>query len=60
MDHKADRSTVLHDELVTSMRLMGITDISQLNEFSVNASALENELPRKVNLGITDKITSKL
>ena len=53
-----DHSVVLHDELVTSMRLMGITDVSQLDEYSVNAAALELELPRKVDL--ENMIPSKL
>lgn len=50
LSDSANDSGVLHDELVTSMRLMGITDVRQLNEYCVNVAALELELPRKVDL----------
>ena len=32
------------------MRLMGVTDLRQLNEYYVNTSILEQELPKKVDL----------
>jgi hypothetical protein len=51
---------VLQDELETSMRLMGVTDINQLNETYVNSSRLELELPRKVALDMSNKTASKL
>ena len=59
-DSNADAAVVLQDELETAMRLMGITDITQLNEYCVNATPLELELPRKVNLNISDVRASKL
>lgn len=42
---------ILGDEIETSMRLMGITDLSQLKDYCVNASKLENELPKRIDEG---------
>jgi hypothetical protein len=40
------------------MRLMGVTDLSQMNEYCVNATALELEVPRKINFA--NSVPSKL
>ena len=41
----ANDLTVLSDEIETTMRLMGVTSLDQLNDFYVNARQLENDLP---------------
>ena len=46
---EADWSAVLSDEIETTMRLMGVTDLDQLNEFYVNALPLEHELPHRIS-----------
>lgn len=44
------RSTVMNDEIQTSMRLMGVTSLEQLNPSYVNTSLLEQELPRFLDI----------
>lgn len=39
---------MLSDEIETSLRLMGVTDLNQLDEFYVNTSALERDLPQRI------------
>lgn len=39
---------MLSDEIETSMRLMGVTDLSQLDEFYVNTAELERDLPQRI------------
>lgn len=39
---------MLSDEIETSMRLMGITALSQLDEYCVNTTILERELPQQI------------
>jgi len=43
------RSIYLSDEIETTMRLMGVTDLSQLNDHYVNALPLEHELPHRIS-----------
>jgi hypothetical protein len=40
---------VLSDEVETTMRLLGINSLSELNEDHVNTTILERELPRKLS-----------
>lgn len=40
---------VLSDEVETTMRLLGINSLSELNEDHVNTMILERELPRKLS-----------
>ena len=39
---------MLSDEIETTMRLMGVTDLNQLDELYVNTSLLSQELPHKI------------
>ena len=44
------------------MRLLGITDLNQLNDFFVNTSLLELELPKRIDvagLALQDSVGSK-
>lgn len=38
------------------MRLLGVTDLSQLSDYYVNTTALENELPSRVDLRERSKL----
>ncbi|KAK3713542.1 hypothetical protein LTR37_008500 [Vermiconidia calcicola] len=53
---------ILSDQMETSMRLMGVTELSQLTEFYVNTAILEQELPRRIDQrdGNAGKVSSKL
>jgi hypothetical protein len=43
------------------MRLMGVTALSQLNDFYVNSTVLEQELAHRIDLGASTRgIPSKL
>ena len=42
---------VLSDEIETTMRLMGVTSLEQLNDFYVNSAALENEIAPRIDFG---------
>ena len=46
---ETDSIAVLSDEIETTMRLMGVTDLDQLNDFYVNALALEHEVPHRIS-----------
>ena len=50
---------VLSDEIETSMRLMGVTALNQLDEYYVNTSVLERDLPQRIRAEETN-ISSKL
>jgi L-lactate dehydrogenase (cytochrome) len=41
---------VLSDEIETTMRLLGVTSLDQLNEFYINTSAVESELTKTIDL----------
>lgn len=45
----ADILIVLSDEIETTMRLLGVTSLSELNEDHVNAMILEKELPKRLS-----------
>jgi len=49
---------VLSDEIETSMRLLGVTSLDQLDEFCVNTTVLERDLPSRVRP--IDRMASKL
>lgn len=45
---QSDNIIVLSEEVETTMRLMGVTDLSQLHPAMVNATRLEHELPKSL------------
>ncbi|KAK4499765.1 hypothetical protein PRZ48_007951 [Zasmidium cellare] len=47
---------ILSDEIQTSMRLMGVTDVDQLDMSYVNTALLELEMPRLHNLRLQGKL----
>ena len=56
---ETDAKVVLSDEVESCMRLMGVTDLRQLDEFYVNTTALERDLPHRIR-GLGSEGTSKL
>ena len=52
--------TVLSEEIETTMRLIGVTDLSQLTPESVNCTTLERELPPTLSAFGTPPLRSKL
>ena len=42
---------MLSDEIETTMRLLGVTVLDQLNDYYINTSVLENEITSRVDLG---------
>jgi isopentenyl diphosphate isomerase/L-lactate dehydrogenase-like FMN-dependent dehydrogenase len=40
---------VISDEIETTMRLLGVTSLSELNEDHVNTMILEKELPKRLS-----------
>jgi hypothetical protein len=51
--------TVLSDEIETTMRLIGVTDLSQLTPEMVNCTILERELPPTLS-AFSSPLRSKL
>lgn len=52
---------VLSEEIETTMRLIGITSLEQLNPSYVNTTVLERELPLHLNFGLGKELNvSKL
>jgi len=48
--NKAKNILVLSEEIETTMRLLGVTDLSQLNPSYVNTNMLDRELPDEIDL----------
>lgn len=48
--YDTNSTAVLSDEIESTMRLLGVTSLDQLNEDHVNAAILERELPPKPSL----------
>jgi hypothetical protein len=52
--------TVLSEEIETTMRLIGVTDLSQLTPDFVNCTILERELPPTLTSFSAPPLRSKL
>ncbi|KAK5173980.1 uncharacterized protein LTR77_001059 [Saxophila tyrrhenica] len=51
---------LLSDEIETTMRLLGVTSLEQLSEFYINTAALENGIVKRIDVGASGSIVSKL
>lgn len=52
---------VISDEIETTMRLMGVTSLDQLNDYYINTSAIENDITRRIDFkplkyGVSSKL----
>ena len=54
------KMTVLSEEIETTMRLIGVTDLSQLTPDLVNCTILERELPPTLRSFSAPPLRSKL